>query len=61
MDLKDIKGMARKLGVKAGKMKKPEIIRAIQKAEGNFDCFGTAVAGHCTQSDCLWREDCLKM
>jgi len=61
MNLKDIKGIARKQGVKTGKMKKEEIIRAIQRAEGNFDCFGTAVSSHCSQSGCLWREDCLKI
>ena len=61
MNLKDIKGIAQKQGVKAGKMKKDEIIRAIQRAEGNFDCFGTAISSQCSQSDCLWREDCLKM
>ena len=60
MNLKDIKGIAQKQGVKAGKMKKDEIIRAIQRAEGNFDCFGTAVSSHCSQSDCPWMEDCLK-
>jgi len=61
MNLKDIKGIARKQGVKTDKMKKDEMIRAIQRAECNFDCFGKAVSGNCTQSDCLWREDCLKM
>ena len=61
MNLKDIKGIAQKHGVKAGKMKKEEIIRAIQRAEGNFDCFGTDVSSNCLQSDCLWREDCLKI
>ena len=61
MNLKDIKGIARSHGVKTVKMKKDEIIRAIQRAEGNFDCFGTVVSSHCSQSDCLWREDCLKI
>jgi len=61
MNLKDIKGIAQKQGVKTGKMKKDEIIRAIQRSEGNFDCFGTAVSGHCSQADCIWRVDCLKM
>jgi len=41
-------------------MKKENIIRAIQRAEGNFECFGTAVSGNCDQMNCLWREDCLK-
>jgi hypothetical protein len=61
MNLKDIKQIAQKQGVKTGKMKKEEIIRAIQRAEGNFDCFGTAVSSECSQTDCLWRADCLKM
>lgn len=59
MNLKDVKEIAKKHGIKAGKMKKDELIRSIQQAEGNFDCFGTAVSGDCTQSGCLWRTDCL--
>lgn len=60
MNLKDVKEIAKQKGIKAGKMKKEEIIRSIQKAEGNFDCFGTAVSGECSQDDCLWREDCMQ-
>lgn len=59
MTLKEVKEAAKRLDVKVGKMKKDEIIRAIQKAEGNYDCFGSAVSGECTQMDCLWRKDCL--
>jgi len=59
MTLKEVKEMAKQHDIKVGKMKKDEIIKSIQKAEGNFDCFGTALAGHCSQEDCLWREDCL--
>lgn len=59
MTLKDVKEMAKNYDIKAGRMKKDEIIRAIQRAEGNFDCFGSAGAGHCTQQECLWRKDCL--
>ncbi|MDA8083758.1 MAG: SAP domain-containing protein [Nitrospiraceae bacterium] len=60
MTLKDIKELAKKKGVKAGKLKKDEIIRSIQRAEGNFDCFGSADSGICSQEDCLWRSDCLE-
>lgn len=59
MTLKEVKEMARNFDIKAGKMKKDEIIRAIQRSEGNYDCFGTALSGDCSQEDCLWREDCL--
>lgn len=59
MDLKQIKKIAKTKGVAPGAMKKDEIIRAIQRAEGNFDCFGSASSGHCTQQDCFWRQDCI--
>lgn len=49
---------ARALGIKTSRLRKAELIRAIQVAEGNFPCFGTA-DGFCDRYDCLWREDCL--
>lgn len=60
MTLKQVKEIARQKEIKVGNMKKENIIRAIQKAEGNFECFGTAISGICDQVNCLWREDCLK-
>jgi hypothetical protein len=60
MTLKQVKEIAKEKGVKVGNMKKENIIRAIQRTEGNFDCFGTATAGVCDQLNCLWRDDCLK-
>lgn len=62
MTLKEVKGIAKSKGIKiVGNMKKENIIRAIQRAEGNFDCFGTAKNGICDQVNCLWMEDCLKI
>jgi hypothetical protein len=60
MNLKDIKDMAKSQGIKVGNMKKENIIRSIQRAEGNFDCFGSAITGGCNQMNCIWRGDCLK-
>ena len=60
MNLKEIKDMAKSQDIKVGNMKKENIIRSIQRAEGNFDCFGTAIAGKCDQMNCIWRGDCLK-
>lgn len=58
MKEKDIKEIAKKMGIRIGKMKKPELIRAIQTAEGNIPCYATR--GHeCDQINCLWREDCI--
>jgi len=59
MNLEQIKDIAKSKGINSGKMKKAEIIKTIQKAEGNFDCFGTATDGYCNQQDCLWKIDCL--
>jgi hypothetical protein len=60
MTMKDIREIAKQKGIKVGKVKKNELIRSIQKAEGNFDCFGTANLGDCTQVDCMWRSDCIR-
>lgn len=60
MKMIDIKAKAKDLGLKSGKMKKEELIRAIQEKEGNFPCFGSALE-RCSQTDCCWREDCLLM
>jgi len=60
MNLKEIKDMAKSQDIKVGNMKKENIIRAIQRAEGNFDCFGSAITGECNQMNCIWRGDCLK-
>jgi hypothetical protein len=58
MTVKELQKMAKKHGVKSRGLKKIELIRAIQRAEGNFDCFGTAM-GYCDQGKCLFRKDCL--
>ncbi len=60
MKMQEVRKIAREWGIKTSRMRKGEIIRAIQRSEGNFPCFGTAVAGECDQPDCLWREECLR-
>lgn len=59
MNVEQIRSIAKQQGLKPGKQTKAALIRMIQRAEGNFDCFGTAVAGECDQLHCLWRQDCL--
>lgn len=58
MTIADVKKKAKEMGINAGRMKKADLIQAIQVAEGNSPCFGTA-AGYCDQADCCWAEDCL--
>jgi len=60
MKLQEIKSVAKRTGVNAGKMKKTELIRSIQMAEGNRDCYATVYVNECNQMNCLWRADCLK-
>ena len=60
MHMNEIKHIARDRGVTPGRLKKVDLVRAIQKAEGNTSCFRTDQADGCDQGQCLWREDCLK-
>jgi hypothetical protein len=58
MKLDEIKEIAKKHSIKVGKMKKAELIRAIQQAERNEPCFATGASSKCGQDACMWREDC---
>ena len=49
---------AKKQGIKPGRLKKQDLVRAIQLGEGNLPCFQSAVES-CDQQDCCWRSDCL--
>ena len=59
MTVRELQKMAKELGIKPAGLRKGELIKSIQKTEGNFDCFGTAI-DHCDQLGCLFRGDCLK-
>ena len=58
MKIQRVREIARERGLQPGKAEKEELIRTIQRQEGNFDCFATAYDGTCDQTGCLWREDC---
>lgn len=60
MRLSEIERKARGLGIKdTWSYSKKNLIKAIQRKEGNFDCFGNA-RGFCDQMSCCWRIDCLR-
>ena len=59
MKLQKVRAIAKEKGIRAGNLEKGDLIRAIQRREGNFQCYGSATAGECDQVNCLWREDCL--
>lgn len=59
MHLNAIRTIAKSQGINPQKLDKPALIRAIQRQEGNFDCFGSTQHGFCDQGACLWRGECL--
>ena len=58
MKVEIIRQIAAAMDIKVGKMKKAELVKVIQVAEGNVPCFDTGAAGACGQDSCLWREEC---
>jgi len=58
MTIRELQKMARRLGINTGGLNRIDLVRAIQRGEGNFACFGTAV-GSCDQINCRFREDCI--
>ncbi|KPK23918.1 MAG: SAP domain-containing protein [Desulfobacterales bacterium SG8_35_2] len=58
MTVKEIKALAKKMGIQARKVKKADLIRSIQTAEGNNPCFQSG-ASSCDQENCCWRSDCI--
>lgn len=62
MKMQEIRNIAKERGLKvSSRINKTELIRSIQRAEGNEDCFGTEHVKICDQTNCLWREDCLSI
>lgn len=59
MRMDEVREKAKKLGLKTARMKKEDLIRAVQAAEGNYPCFGTVSDGNCDQTGCCWIDDCL--
>jgi hypothetical protein len=59
MKIQEIQKIAKNMGINTFRMKKADIVRAIQGAENNMDCFYTPRVEYCGEMLCLWREDCL--
>ena len=58
MKMTEIRRKAKEMGVEIRRMKKSDLIRAIQTAEGHTACFATGRT-ECDQLVCSWRADCL--
>ncbi len=61
MNFNELRKMAKHMGINTYRVKKPDIIRSIQRAENNIECFGTQRVEYCCEHGCLWRNDCVKL
>ncbi len=59
MKMDGVKKLAEQVGIKPGKLRKAELVRAIQDKEGNIPCYATNSSETCGQPDCCWRDDCI--
>jgi len=57
MKMQELRVIAKKHGINSFGKTKANLIREIQIAEGNFDCFGSAVE-YCDQWGCRYRPLC---
>ena len=60
MKMQEVRKKAKALGINSFGKKKADLIREIQRAEGNFDCFGSA-DHYCDQWECCFRSLCLSV
>ena len=58
MKMQEIRELAKNYEIKTARMSKSKLIQTLQLAEGNFNCFASAVDNECDQLSCTWREDC---
>ena len=61
MTYNEIRKMASGMGIKTYRMKKADLVRGIQQAESNIECYGTERVDYCNEHECLWRNDCLSL
>ena len=59
MKMQEVRAIAKSMGIKSFGKTKADLIREIQRAEGNFDCYGSA-QDFCDQIDCSFRGSCLQ-
>ena len=56
---KQLQQLARQKNIQTVGLEKKDVIRALQRAEKNLDCFGTDRISVCQEEACLWRKDCV--
>lgn len=68
MNQQRLQQMARDAGIPeqftwvgSGARGEPQLIRAIQRAQGKEDCFRTDRRYTCKNLECPWRGDCMRL
>lgn len=57
MNMSEVRNLAKEAGIPSFGKTKADLIRAIQRHQGHFDCFGS-VREYCDQLDCCFRAAC---
>jgi hypothetical protein len=57
MHTPDLASLAKRYLLSADSLSMPQLVRKIQLAQGNQDCFSTGKRS-CEQTQCPWRKDC---
>ncbi len=61
MTMNEMRKLAKTLNIEQpDRLTKIDLIRAIQRAEGNLDCYASLRRIDCPESDCLWEKECKK-
>jgi len=61
MNMNEIRERAAAVGLAGtGRLRKAELIRKIQQAEGNSPCYGAEWRQSCAEMFCCWRSNCQK-
>ena len=58
MKMHEVRVIAKSLGINSFGKSKVDLIKEIQRKQGNFDCYGS-VKDYCDQLNCLFRSSCL--
>ncbi len=59
MGIRKIRAMAKQFHIETKGVEKLDLVRNIQKSEGNTPCYGTS-QGSCEYTDCCFIGDCYK-
>ena len=59
MKIEEVRQRAYSVGLQGiSRMRKADLIRAVQRQEGNQPCYGASWRMECESHECCWREDC---